>query len=184
MDRLAHREKPIMTQTQFIATFQHKGIGIGVTRSGHFVSLIDGKESAPLASLNAAETHIDREISKTKTKRVQHKVPCLVLGSHSRFGGLKYHQAIYRGINITSGEAMVTIDGTKTTVKRYHIYRLPKDWDDFEKKLEENQAAKATVQAFTNFVEGFKVSVPGIRYSDGVEEVTAKELTLAEALQG
>jgi hypothetical protein len=172
-----------MTQ-EFITTFHHKDTLIGLTRNGYFIPVIDGKQSVPMNSLAGAEERIDKEISKTKTKRIQYGIHCLVLGSASRFGGKKYQQATYRGINITSGDPMVTIDGAKTTVTRYHLYRLPQDWAEFERKLAENREAHAITKAFTSYLDGFKVSIPGIRYSDDVGEVAEKERLLATRLQG
>jgi hypothetical protein len=171
-----------MTQ-DFITTFQHKSNTIGLARSGHFIPFFNDKPGSPTSSLASAEAYIDKEISKTKTKRVRYGVNCLVLGSANRFGGNKYCKAIYRGINISSGDPMVTIDGTKTTVRRYHLYRLPEDWAEFEKKLTENREAHVITKAFTSYIDGFKVNVPGLRYSDGADEVSEKEKLLAEQLQ-
>jgi hypothetical protein len=171
-----------MTQ-EFLTTFHHKSNTIGLTSRGTFVPFCNDKPGSPMNSLASAEDYIDKEISKTKTKRIRYGVHCLVLGSASRFGGSKYQKAIYRGINISSGDPMVTIDGTKTTVKRYHLYRLPEDWAEFEERLTENRAAHVITKAFTTFIDSFKVNVPGIRYADGADEVSEKEKLLAEQLQ-
>ena len=170
--------------TEFLTTFQHKNNTIGLTYGGRFVPFVNDKASSPVTSLQSAQDYIDKEISKIKTKRVRYNIPCLALGSANRFGGNKYQRAGYRGINITSGDPMVTIEGTKTTVKRYHLFRLPNNWAEFEQRLEENRAAQRTVKEFSKYIDTFKVSVPGIRYSDGVEEVSEKEKLLAESLKG
>jgi len=148
-------------------SWDHKGHTIEVTSWGQFETTI-GDTSHKTASMSEMHDYIDKEVTKIKTKRQAFSTPCFVAAG----GG--YRKAAYRGLNTRTNDVLVTLNGKKTAVKRYGIYRIPVI-NNFQEKLAEYQKAQNIVAGFEIFMRKHHIDVPYIRMADTVAEIQVKE---------
>lgn len=155
-------------------SWEHKGYTIEVTSWGQFETKI-GEHVIREASLGAIHDVIDKEVTKTKSKRESFATPCFVAAGHG------YQKAVYRGLNTRTNDVLVMIKAKKTTVKRYGIYKIPVI-NNFKEKLEEYQQAQSIVNAFEVFMRKHHVDIPYIRMQDTVEQISGKEKEVNDKL--
>lgn len=155
-------------------SWEHKGYTIEITSWGQFETKIGDKVQRE-ASLGTMHDVIDREVSKTKAKREAFSTPCFVAAG----GG--YRKAAYRGLNTRTNDVLVTLNGKKTAVKRYGIYKIPVI-NNFKEKLVEYQRAQSVVNAFEVFMRKHHIDVPYIRMQDTVEQISGKEKEINDKL--
>lgn len=155
-------------------SWDHKGYTIEITSWGQFEAKV-GEQTFREASLGAIHDVIDKEVTKTKTKRTAFSTPCFVAAG----GG--YRKAAYRGLNTRTNDVLVTLNGKKTAVKRYGIYRIPVI-SNFKEKLAEYQKAQNVVNGFEIFMRKHHVEVPYIRMQDTVDQITGKEKEINDML--
>ena len=155
-------------------SWEHKGYTIDITSWGQFETKI-GDRVLREASLGAIHEVIDREVTKTKAKREAFSTPCFVAAG----GG--YRTAKYRGLNTRTNDVLVTLNGKKTAVKRYGIYRIPVI-NNFKEKLDEYRKAQNVVHGFDIFMRKHHVDIPYIRGQDTVEQISGKEKEINDKL--
>jgi hypothetical protein len=155
-------------------SWEHKGYTIDITSWGQFETKI-GETAFREASLGALHDVIDKEVTKTKTKREAFSTPCFVAAG----GG--YQPAQYRGLHTRTNDVLVTVKGRKITVKRYGIYKIPVI-NNLKEKTAEYRKAQDIVNAFEIFMRKHHVDVPYIRIKDTVEQISGKEKEVNDKL--
>lgn len=155
-------------------SWEHKGYTIDVTSWGQFETKI-GEQTFREASLGAVHAVIDKEVTKEKTRREAYATPCFVAAG----GG--YKKAAYRGLHTRTNDVLVTLNGQKTTVKRYGIYKIPVI-NDFQERIEEYRKAQNVVHGFEQFMRKHHIEVPYVRGQDTVEQISAKEKEINDKL--